>query len=32
MAADYYYNYLRKVNQGEHAQYAYQRLRRWGAL
>ena len=29
-AADNYYKYLKAVNQGDNAQYAYQRLVKWG--
>ena len=31
-AAQQYSNYLRKVNQGRQAQYAYSRLRSWGYI
>jgi len=31
-AARYYSNYLRRVNQGRQARYAYSRLRSWGYI
>lgn len=31
-AADHYYQYLKQVNEGENAQYAYNRLVQWGYI
>jgi predicted Zn-dependent protease len=31
-AAEMYYGFLQQVNQGDHAQYAYGRLKQWGVL